>query len=145
MLMNFVLGFAVMALCLLLQALLFAAALRYYSRRGHLVGDASMWSTFSVISSVMLILVLGNLAQVAAWAGLFQLLGEFTDFGTAFYHSAVNFSTLGYGDIVMSEQHRLLGPMEAINGVLMIGASTAALMTSLRDALQRTFEARDDS
>ena len=98
----------------------------------------SLWRVIAVICGVMLILVTGNLAQVSIWALLFMTLGEFEDFAAAVYHSAVNFSTLGYGDVVMSEQHRLLGPLEAINGVLMIGASTAALMAAFQDAIRRT-------
>lgn len=68
---------------------------------------------------------------------MFQILGEFKDFGDAIYHSAVNFTTLGYGDIVMSPKHRLLGPLESINGVLMIGVSTAALMATFEDAIRK--------
>ena len=90
----------------------------------------------------MLLLVLGNLAQVSIWALLFQLLGEFESFKIAFYHSAVNFATLGYGDIVMSEAHKVLGPIQAINGVLMIGVSTAALMSTIQDAMRKTVDAR---
>jgi hypothetical protein len=87
---------------------------------------------------VLVLLLFGNLAQVALWGWLFQLLGEFEDYATAFYHSAVNFATLGYGDIVMSDARRVLGPLQAMNGVLMIGVSTAAFMTVLRDAVQRS-------
>jgi hypothetical protein len=79
---------------------------------------------------------------VAIWALLFQIVGEFGHFDVAFYHSAVNFSTLGYGDIVMSDQHKLLGPLQAINGVLMIGVSTAALMAAFQDAIKKTIDAR---
>ena len=85
-----------------------------------------------------LILVIGNLAQVTLWALLFLALEEFQQFSEAFYHSAVNFATLGYGDVVMSAPHKLLGPLEAINGALMIGMSTAALMSAFQDALQKT-------
>jgi hypothetical protein len=56
------------------------------------------------------------------------------------YHSAVNFATLGYGDIVMSEKHRILGPMESINGVLMIGVSTAALTAAFQDVIKRKLQ-----
>lgn len=54
----------------------------------------------------------------------------------------MNFATLGYGDFVMSPAHRLLGPLEAINGVLMIGVSTAALMAAFQDVIRRTARAR---
>jgi hypothetical protein len=44
--------------------------------------------------------------------------------------------------MVMSDPHRLLGPLEAVNGVLMIGVSTAALMTAFQDALRKTMASR---
>ncbi|MFT7289546.1 MAG: hypothetical protein ACI87W_003683 [Halieaceae bacterium] len=85
-----------------------------------------------------MLLMFGNLGQIALWAVLFQFLGEFDNYGAAFYHSAVNFSTLGYGDIVMSESRRVLGPTQALNGVLMVGMSTGAFMTTLRDAVKHS-------
>lgn len=142
MLMNLLLGLPTMALCLLLQSLLVLVAMRYYVKHEALVDSPSFLSSMTVINAVMLLLVVGNLAQVAIWALLFQLLGEFDQFGDAIYHSAVNFATLGYGDIVMSADHRLLGPIQAINGVLMIGVSTATLMTAFQDALKKTLRAR---
>jgi hypothetical protein len=143
MLMNLLLGLPTMVLCLLLQALLLVLVSRYYARKEYLVNSPSFWSSLLVIKSVMLLLVVGNLTQVAIWALLFLLLGEFQAFSEAFYHSAVNFATLGYGDIVMSAEHKLLGPLEAINGVLMIGVSTAALMAAFQDAMRKTVQARE--
>jgi hypothetical protein len=142
MLINFLLGLPTMVLCLVLQSLLFVAAIRYYSRHDYLVNSPSLGSSLVVVNSVMLLLVIGNLAQVAIWAVLLHLVGEFHQFGDAFYHSAVNFATLGYGDIVMSDEHKLLGPIEAINGVLMIGVSTAVLMAAFQDAIKKTIRAR---
>jgi hypothetical protein len=145
MLINLMLGLPTMVVCLLLQLLLFVAAMRYYGRHDYLVNNPSFLASVVVISSVMLLLVFGNLAQMAIWAMLFQLLGEFEYYGEAFYHSAVNFATLGYGDFVMSADHKLLGPLEAVNGVLMIGVSTAALMTAFQDAIRKTLRAREES
>ncbi len=142
MLINLLYGLMVMGGCLFLQSVLVTAALRYYSRRQPLVKQALFWKTLLVINGVMLILVIGNIAQVVIWAFLFRILGEFTDFGDAVYHSAVNFTTLGYGDIVMSAKHKLLGPLEAVNGVLMIGVSTAVLMASFQDAIKKTVLAK---
>ena len=82
-----------------------------------------------VISMILLMLFAGHLFQIAIWAVLFMFLGEFSDFLTAFYHSAVNFASLGYGDIVMSEKWRLLGALEASNGVLMFGLSAGTLLS----------------
>jgi len=142
MLINMLIGMPTMILCLLTQSLLVILALRYYSSRERWVNSPSFSSSMVVISSVMLLLVIGNLAQVAIWALLFQVMGEFETFDAAFYHSAVNFATLGYGDIVMSDQHKLLGPIQAVNGVLMIGVSTAALMATFQDAMKKTRDAR---
>jgi hypothetical protein len=85
---------------------------------------------------VLLITLAAILAQVAIWAVSLIACGEFGDFNTAFYHSAVNFSTLGYGDIVMSPTWRFLGPLEAINGILMCGI-TASVLFTLVDRLIR--------
>ncbi len=142
MLINLLVGLPTMVACLFLQSLLLIAAMRYYSRHDRLVRDQSFWSSLVVVKGVMLLLLLGNLAQMAIWALVFMFLGEFEQFSGAFYHSAVNFSTLGYGDIVMSEKHRLLGPLEAVNGVLMIGVTTAVLMSTLQDVIKKTRQAR---
>lgn len=140
--MNLLLGLPTMVVCLLLQTVLVLAAIRYYGRHQYLVDNPSFLASLTVISSVMLLLVAGNLGQVVLWGLLFRILGEFPQFSEAVYHSAVNFATLGYGDIVMSPEHKFLGPLEAINGVLMIGVSTAALMTAFQDAMRKTLGAR---
>ena len=142
MLTNFLLGLPTMVLCLMFQTVLLVYAMRYYHRKEYLINNASLWSSLIVINGVMLLLVIGNLGQIAIWAWLFKLLEEFEQFDLAFYHSAVNFGSLGYGDIVMSDKHKLLGALEAINGVLMIGVSTAALMTTFQNASRKLLAAR---
>jgi ion channel len=144
MLKTLVIGFGTMSLCLLLQSMLLVQALRYYVRHDTPATNASHWSTLLVINCVMILLVLGNLAQLTIWAVVFLFLGEFDTFGAAVYHSAVNFATLGYGDLVMSERNRFLGPLEAINGVLMVGVSTAALMATFQNAFKKSIEARQN-
>lgn len=104
--------------------------LRWRSRDGTPGGD------FRILAAVMLFLLLGHLLQFATWAVLFIVLGEFSQFETALYHSIVNFTSLGYGDIVMDEQWRLLGALEAANGVLMFGL-TAGLLLSVFSLLLR--------
>ena len=136
MMMNLVYGLVTMGLCLFLQSLLLVVVIRYYSSHQYLLQRQTFMSSLILVNGVMVILFSGNLAQIAVWAWLFQLLGEFDHFVEAYYHSAVNFATLGYGDIVMSEKHRLLGPIEAVNGVLMIGVSTAALLSVFQNILK---------
>ena len=142
MLRTLAIGFGTMSVCLLLQSALLVLALRYYLRHDKPETNASSWSTLVVINCVMFLLVLGNLAQLSLWAVVFWLLGEFDSLVAAVYHSAVNFATLGYGDLVMSERYRFLGPLEAIHGGLMVGVSTAALMATFQNALKKTAQAR---
>ncbi len=145
MLINLILGLLTMAACLLLQSMLLIVALHYYSNHIYLVNSPSIWSSLIVINGVMIILIIGNLAQLTVWALIFWVLGEFNEISAAIYHSAVNFATLGYGDFVMSDRHKLLGPLEAINGVLMIGVSTATLMSVFQDTMRKTKRARKSS
>jgi hypothetical protein len=140
MLINMLLGLPTMVACLILPVVWLVLMIRYYGPRRERLGESSIWPSLMLVSMVMTILVLGNLAQIAIWALLFRALGEFQQFDLAFYHSAVNFGSLGYGDIVMSDRHKLLGALEAINGVLMIGVSTAALMAPFKKALEKAIE-----
>ncbi len=135
---NLFLGFFVMILCLMLQIIILVFAIRYYLKHQYKPESASLLTSLLVITGIMSLLLIGNLGQVAVWALLFIMLDEFQLFSNAFYHSAVNFSSLGYGDIVMTQEHRLLGALEAINGILMIGISTAALSSPFKDAIRST-------
>lgn len=143
MLINFLLGIPTIFVSLILQLLLLLFALRYYRKHHERLQTEAWWSAFGVIGAVMFILLLGNLMQVGIWAWLFTLIGEFDAYEIAFYHSLVNFASLGYGDIVMSEEYRLLGALEALNGVLMVGISAATLMSFFQDAFKRVFAVRN--
>ena len=127
---SLLLGIPVLVATLAVQAIATMTNVRFVSalvRRGfagrHFLLDVA------IMMVVLLITLASILAQVAIWAVSFIACGEFGDFNTAFYHSAVNFSTLGYGDIVMSPTWRFLGPLEAINGILMCGITTSVLFT----------------
>ena len=143
MVLNLLIGLVTMKVCLVLQLVLIVYVIRFYRSRERFVLSTSMMQTIRVLIMVTAILVLGNLGQVAVWALIFLFAGEFPTFADAYYHSAVNFATLGYGDVVMSEERRLLGALEAINGILMVGVSTSALLFVLQDALKKTWAARD--
>ena len=139
MLLTLLTGLPAMLLCLLLQAVFLTFCLRRYVRlKQHFLGDQRPIIDMLLLSLVMLTMLLGNFLQMAVWAVLFILIGEFDDFATALYFSGVNFATLGYGDIVMSPQWRLLGPMEAANGILMFGVSTAAMTAAVMDVFKRS-------
>src|ERR1043166_7177987 len=89
----------------------------------------TVWRNGLATLMLIMILLTGHLAQMAVWALAFMAAGEIGTFAVAFYHSAVNYTSLGYGDIVMSPRWRLLGPQETANGTLAFGWSTAAIVT----------------
>ncbi len=93
-----------------------------------------------VLSVAMLVSLAAHLIQIAAWALVFEFCGEFSGFPAAFYHSAVNYTTLGYGDFVMSPPWRLLGPIEAADGMLMFGFSTAIVVSVLQRIVRTSFD-----
>jgi hypothetical protein len=138
---NLIIGFVTMAVCLAIQCFVVCAlldALIVLDKKRFI--RLTLTRVSSLLVTVMLILLAGNFIQITIWAGLFYTFNEFADFATAFYHSVVNFATLGYGDIVMSDKRRLLGAMEAANGVLMFGLTTGFLYTILSDLLQRYYD-----
>lgn len=76
-------------------------------------------------------LIFCHLGQVAIWAGLYFVLGEFADLGDALHFSLGSFTTTGSGPVTLSQPHRVLAPLEAVVAALMFGWSTALLVALL--------------
>ena len=93
----------------------------------------------AIVARAILCALVAHLIEIALWAVLFVICGEFSEFGTAYYHSAVNYTTLGYGDVIMTPSWRLLGPLEAANGALMFGVSTAMIFAVIQRLIQARF------
>lgn len=106
-----------------------------------LFSDNSLFADTRVIIIVVLVLFAGHVLQFATWAAVFVELGEFADFKTAFYFSTVSFTSLGYGDIVLTDRWRLLGGIEAANGVLMFGLSAGTILSVMNRMFSRHIDA----
>jgi hypothetical protein len=123
-----------------IHALPLSATLNFLRHeRKHGRTGASFWSDFAIVVLAMMFALAAHLIEVALWAVVFVVCGEFPDFGTAYYHSAVNYTTLGYGDLIMTPSWRLLGPLEAANGMLMFGVSTAMVFALIQWLIQARF------
>lgn len=86
----------------------------------------------SVMVGTMSVLMAAHVCEVAVWA-LAYLIVDAVPKGTGLlYFAFVNYTTLGYGDVVPLPDWRLLGPLTAMNGVLMFGWSTAVMFEVLR-------------
>jgi hypothetical protein len=110
---------------------------RHERRRGR--AGASVWISVAIVTLVVSFAFVAHLLEIAVWAVLFVICGEFPELGTAYYHSAVNYTTLGYGDVIMTPSWRLLGPLEAANGALMFGVSTAMIFAVIERLIQDRF------
>ena len=85
--------------------------------------DRRFWPVTWQILWVAWRLILLHLTEIAAWA-LFYWWKCLPDAESSFYFSGVTYATLGYGDLVLPEDWRLLGPVEGLVGILMCGLST---------------------
>ena len=88
----------------------------------------SQLSRFYAMGSAVLWMFAGSLVEVGLWAGLFVMLGAIAGAEPALYFSTVTFTTLGYGDVVLDPQWRLLASIEAATGIIMFGWTTAVVL-----------------
>jgi hypothetical protein len=80
---------------------------------------------------------LSHVVQIWLWAVVYLVVGEFHALEPALYFSTVVFTTLGFGDILVSPEWRLMASCEAAAGLLLFGLSTAFLFEVLREILRR--------
>ncbi|MCG6904601.1 MAG: potassium channel family protein [Rhodobacter sp.] len=92
-------------------------------------------------ASVIWILLIVTVA-VWLWAALFLFLGIFQTLEQSIYFALVSFTTLGFGDILLPPEWRLLSGLASINGLLMIGLQTAMLIEVVRRV--RTIQSKQD-
>ena len=95
---------------------------------------------FAIVALVISFAFVAHLIEIALWAELLIICGEFQEFGIAYYHSAVNYTTLGYGDVLLTPSWRLLGPLEATNGALMFGVSAAMVFAVIQRLVLARYE-----
>jgi hypothetical protein len=86
---------------------------------------------------VSLLLIL-HLFEMAVWAAAYAVGNVLPDFETSLYYSIKSYTTVGYGDILPPDSWRLLGPIEAAVGILMLGWSTGIIVA----AVQRVYNSR---
>jgi hypothetical protein len=133
---------AIAVLCtIFIHALAVGATVNFIRREKRLGREgAGLWTNLAIVALAMSFIFLAHLIEIALWAVLFVICGEFQEFGIAYYHSAVNYTTLGYGDLIMSPSWKLLGPLEAADGTLMFGVSTAIIFAVIVRLIQAQFE-----
>ena len=90
----------------------------------------------SIMVSTVVVLMVAHAAEVAVWSLAYMIVGAVPAGKSFMYFAFVNYTTLGYGDITPEEKWQLLGPITAMNGVLLFGWSTAVIFEVLRRTLR---------
>jgi len=91
------------------------------------------------VSATLLVLLAATLVEAALWGCTYLAVGALTGFEPALYFSMVTYTGLGYGDMVLPPgSFRLLSSLEAANGILMLGWSTAVTLA----VMQRVYGTR---
>jgi Ion channel len=100
---------------------------------------AGFWTDVAIVAAAISFTLGAHLLEIGVWAVLFMVCGEFPAFAIACYHSAGNYTTLGYGDVIMTATWKFLGPLEAANGMLLFGVSTAMVFAVIQRVIQARF------
>ena len=138
MILALIIGLVMTSGCLAFQALTAVIAFRYFLVASTKTeGRNESRTIFRAISNLMMLLMAGIIVQMVAWSLLYLLLGLFPDFETALYFSGVVFTSLGFGDLTIKGTARLLSPLEAASGVMMLGISTALFIAAVEHVTEQ--------
>jgi uncharacterized membrane protein len=94
-------------------------------------------SLIAIMTAAVAILMVAHTSEVLVWALAYHIVDMAPNGTKLVYFAFVNYTTLGYGDVVPVPDWQLLGPMTAMNGVLLFGWSTAVIFEVLRKAMAR--------
>ena len=98
------------------------------------VSHPSLFLIIVMIATVS-VLMAAHVSEVAIWSVAYFIVDAAPPGSKLLYFAFVNYTTLGYGDVIPVENWQLLGPMTAMNGVLLFGWSTAVIFEVLRKAM----------
>jgi Ion channel len=118
---KLLIAWGLMALCVVIHATGVASAVRWLPSAS--VANQFWRDTWLSIRLAGWIVLL-HLIEITTWALFYARTDAMADLSSALYFSAVTYTTTGYGDIVLPEEWRLIGAIEALTGILMCGWST---------------------
>ena len=91
-----------------------------------------------MLVALFLLIFALHVVEIGVWAVFYVAAGVLPTFEEAVYFSIASYTTVGYGDVVLGPEWRVLGAAEAAAGVLLFGWSTALLFA----AIQRLYQPR---
>ena len=130
---QLLIGSGMIALTVVIHTVGLIALVAYLRGQGlRTIDDGSYFVMMRILVLTILGIFLLHTVEIWCWAALYVWLGELKDLHQALYFSTVTFTTLGYGDITLDERWQLLISLEAVNGIILFGVSTAFIFAVLR-------------
>lgn len=125
-------GSVLIAITVVIHAVGTTTWIRHLSREYGKVRIPHFRQAIAILIKTVLIVFVLHTIEILVWAGAYQALlplNELGSFEETVYFSFVTFTTLGYGDITLSEGWRVLSGIEALNGILLVGWTTAMIFS----------------
>ena len=135
MLRQFLVGVAASGCNIAIHALVMVVVIRVARRADELATAYQTLRLISVMIATVTVLMIAHLAEVLVWSLIYAAIDVAPEGADLSYFAFVNYTTLGYGDVTPVKRWSMLGPMTAMNGVLMFGWSTAVIFEVLRMTL----------
>jgi ion channel len=140
MLIQLLAGFLISMICIMIHAMATIAAISVARVVGFRNTARPRFHLMAVMVATVVVLKVAHGLEVAVWALAYALVGAAPAGSDLLYFAFVNYTTLGYGDVTPVKAWQLLGPMAAMNGILMFGWSTAVLFDVLMKTLAHLAE-----
>jgi hypothetical protein len=137
MLRQFVLGIAISVCNIAIHAIVMVAVIQVARIVSESATSRRSLRLTAVMGATASVLMAAHLAEVLVWSFAYSFIGVAPPGTDLVYFAFVNYTTLGYGDVIPLERWRLLAPTTAMNGVLLFGWSTAVIFEVLRATMRR--------
>jgi hypothetical protein len=137
MLLQFLVGGGVSVVNIAIHALVMTVVVQVAQSGAAKNRSYSSFLLIAVMIPAVLVLMITHAFEVIVWSLAYSIVDAAPPGANLVYFAFVNYTTLGYGDVVPVERWRLLGPITAMNGVLLFGWSTAVVFEVLRRTLAR--------
>jgi hypothetical protein len=132
MLRQLLVSIAVSVCNIAIHAIVMAAVLWVARIASERVTSHRSFQLVAVMTATVSVLMVAHIAEVVVWTFAYAIVDVAPAGTDLIYFAFVNYTTLGYGDVTPVPRWRLLGPMTAMNGVLLFGWSTAVIFAVLR-------------
>jgi voltage-gated potassium channel len=139
MLTEIAVAVVIVFFCLLLHVAGILLVAEWLFQRREYPGGSGSRIHFSILMMILFSgIMMLHVAETSLWAMFYYSRELFPDFETSLYFSAVSYAAIGYGDVLLPRNWRLLGAIEGVSGLLLCGISTAFIFA----VMNATFKSR---